>query len=158
MNITIGNWKGRFEIFIIIFIIIWILFGHVLCSCSKLNKRDHFSIYNDIKEGFTKGMPSINTFSKVKSYPPDASKWNAQSLLIVPNEPLSQGVIDILDRKPQPIPLPPNQLLFFNSNQFKPECCTNSNYSNSQGCACMTLGQYKYLNERGGNNVPFSDF
>ena len=36
-------------------------------------------------------------------------------------------------------------------NDFKPECCP-ANYSNSKGCACITLEQEQELIKRGGNN------
>ena len=41
--------------------------------------------------------------------------------------------------------------------KFKPECCPNF-YSNSNGCPCMTTDQYNYLQTRGGNNVPYSEY
>ena len=48
-------------------------------------------------------------------------------------------------------------MLFFKDTKFKPQCCPSS-YSNSMGCACISNSQYKYLIERGGNNVPFSEY
>jgi hypothetical protein len=48
-------------------------------------------------------------------------------------------------------------MLFFKDTKFKPQCCPSS-YSNSMGCACIKNSQYKYLIERGGNNVPFSEY
>jgi hypothetical protein len=48
-------------------------------------------------------------------------------------------------------------MLFFKDTKFKPQCCPSS-YSNSMGCACINNSQYKYLIERGGNNVPFSEY
>ena len=47
--------------------------------------------------------------------------------------------------------------LLFKNTAFKPECCPNT-YSNSTGCACMSTSQYNYLETRGGNNVPFSQY
>ena len=47
--------------------------------------------------------------------------------------------------------------LMFDKTSFKPECCPNT-YSNSMGCACMTNKQYNYLINRGGNNVPYSQY
>ena len=55
------------------------------------------------------------------------------------------------------VPLPEGEMLMFANTPFKPECCPNS-YSNSSGCACMTVKQLSYLNERGGNNVPYSEY
>ncbi len=48
-------------------------------------------------------------------------------------------------------------MLFFKDTKFKPQCCPSS-FSNSMGCACINNSQYKYLIERGGNNVPFSNY
>lgn len=45
----------------------------------------------------------------------------------------------------------------FNNMKFAPECCPNA-YTSSSGCACMDKNMYKYLQNRGGNNVPFSNF
>ena len=67
------------------------------------------------------------------------------------------GVKAIWDRPKQPIPLPEGQLSFFATTEFKPECCPNT-YSTSTGCACMDLNSYNFLRERGGNNVPYSEF
>jgi hypothetical protein len=67
------------------------------------------------------------------------------------------GVQSILDRPKQQIPLPDGELDMFASTEFKPECCPNS-FSNSTGCACMTPEQYKMLINRGGNNVPYSEY
>jgi hypothetical protein len=47
--------------------------------------------------------------------------------------------------------------LLFKDTAFKPNCCPNT-YTNSMGCACMTRTQYDYLNSRGGNNVPYSQY
>jgi hypothetical protein len=47
--------------------------------------------------------------------------------------------------------------LLFKDTAFKPECCPNT-YSNSMGCACMTVAQQNYLKDRGGNNVPYSEY
>jgi hypothetical protein len=62
-----------------------------------------------------------------------------------------------MNRKPQPIPLPEGELDMFANTPFKPECCPNT-YSNSSGCACTTVQQYRYLTDRGGNNVPYSEY
>ena len=68
-----------------------------------------------------------------------------------------KGVQDILNRPKQPIPLPEGELSMFATTPFKPECCPNA-FSNSTGCACMTVDQYNYLINRGGNNVPYSEY
>jgi uncharacterized protein YunC (DUF1805 family) len=87
----------------------------------------------------------------------DSSSWSMPNLSVVKGQPLSAGVQQILDREPQPVPLPEDELLMFANTPFKPECCPNT-YSNSSGCACMTTGQYNYLILRGGNNTPYSEY
>lgn len=87
----------------------------------------------------------------------DTSSWNAPNMTVVPGKPLSDGVKQFLAREPQPVPLPEGELDMFASTPFKPECCPNA-YSNSSGCACMTGQQYNWLIQRGGNNVPYSEY
>ena len=56
------------------------------------------------------------------------------------------------DYKGTPVPLPGEEMFYFKENQFKPECCP-ATYSTSTGCACMSVDQKNYLNERGGNRT-----
>lgn len=148
MKIIIGNWKGNFEIIAIIVLLIMILVSHTGCSCSRLGPSHIFSMFNDVREGF-----GIGDFASVYSSPPNPANWEQPNLVITPGNPLPQGVVDIINRPKQQIPLPSGESLMFAKTNFKKECCPNT-FSNSMGCACMTLGQYKYLNERGGNNAP----
>lgn len=133
MRITIGKWSGNFEIVVIIFILFIIIALHT-GSC----RQENYS--------------NMNAFADVHSNPPVITTWNQPNLIISPDQPLSQGVIDIITRPKQPIPLPNGQLDMFATTSFSPKCCPNS-YSNSMGCACMTLEQQKYLMQRGGNNA-----
>ena len=49
-------------------------------------------------------------------------------------------------------------LFFYANNKFAPECCATSTISSSNGCACVTSEQNKFLGTRGGNcaNGPCS--
>jgi len=152
MNIIIGKWKGNLETVGLLLLLIIIIVSHVGCSCSRLGTSHLYSIYSDMKEGF-QGIHNFTDFASVNSSPPNPQKWEQPDLLVVPGEPLPQGVIDIINRPKQKIPLPSGETDMFSTTNFKGSCCPNS-FSNSMGCACMTLGQYKYLNERGGNNSP----
>jgi hypothetical protein len=123
-------------------------------SVDKKDKKD------SQKEGFTPantnyGESSIYNLKNDNSV--NTSSWAMPDLTVVPGQPLSKGVKEILDRPSQPIPLPEGELLMFANTPFKPQCCPNS-FSNSMGCACMTTKQYNYLITRGGNNVPFSEY
>jgi len=151
MEITLFGHKFRVVILILIVIVFWILFGHLLCSCCSITWS---------KEGFTPANTNfgessnytLGDYSKVNTY-----NWGMPNLTVNPGKPLNKGVKKILDRPSQPIPLPPGQLLMFANTPFKPECCPNT-FSNSSGCACMTTEQYNYLVERGSNNVPYSEY
>jgi hypothetical protein len=90
--------------------------------------------------------PKINT-----------SSWSMPDMTVVPGKALSDGVKQFLNREPQPVPLPKGEMVMFANTPFKPECCPNT-YSNSSGCACMTGQQYNWLIQRGGNNVPYSEY
>jgi hypothetical protein len=87
----------------------------------------------------------------------DTNSWNQPDLVVKCDGSYGKGVSDILGRQPQPIPLAEGELDVFATTPFKPECCPNF-YSNSTGCACMTTDQYNYLQTRGGNNVPYSEY
>ena len=48
MDISIGPYKFRLEILILIGLLLWVIFGHVLCSCSRIGLMEGFDV---IKEG-----------------------------------------------------------------------------------------------------------
>ena len=56
-----------------------------------------------------------------------------------------------------PVPLPEGELSFFSKNKFDPSCCP-STYSSSLGCACESVEQAQYLNQRGGNRTLSSEY
>jgi hypothetical protein len=85
------------------------------------------------------------------------STWAMQSLTYSPGTKPGSGVQDFWNRQKQQIPPPEGQLDFFAKTEFKPECCPSA-FSSSNGCACMDMGSYTFLKNRGGNNVPFSEY
>ena len=111
------------------------------------------------KEGFTGANINYGESSvyNLNSKPVDTSSWGAQNMTIVPGQPQSAGVKAFLARPEQPIPLPEGEMLLFANTKFAPEYCPNT-YSTSSGCAAMTGAQYNYLINRGGNNVPYSEY
>lgn len=94
----------------------------------------------------------INSTSSINT-----ASWSKPNMTVTPGQPLSSGVKQFLNREPQPVPLPDDEMLMFANTPFKPECCPNT-YSNGSGCACMTGDQYNYLMLRGSNNVPYSQY
>jgi hypothetical protein len=148
MDINIGSYSVRLEIMVLIIIVFWILFGNLLCGCCRVSVFEAMStlIKKEKKpEGFANpNRPTLGVqFDQSKSpgFIMDPSMWSGPKQY----------------SNTHPVPLPKDEMMMFASNEFKPECCP-STYSTSTGCACITVDQYKYLNERGGNNVPFSEY
>lgn len=152
MEVSFGNYKLRIEILILIVIVFWILFGHLLCSCSKITVQEGLYMIKQIRnEGFSSanstGIPREYLKTGQPTYIQNPNSWG--------NTNLTQTKSN--DKKEQPIPLPDGQLDMLANVDFKPECCPSA-YSSSTGCACLTVDQYDYLKDRGGNNVPFSEY
>jgi membrane protease subunit (stomatin/prohibitin family) len=108
-----------------------------------------------MSEGFT-SMTELSDYN-IQKKPVNTSSWFAPSLVYNKKHPTNKGIQEIMNRPEQPIPLPKDELLIFANTPFKPECCPGT-YSNSTGCACITIPQYSYLINRGGNNVPYSEY
>jgi hypothetical protein len=184
MEISIFGFKFRLEILILIVVVYLILTSHLLCSCSRFPLMETFTGISPEKaekeskkviekltnpkkrktqEGFYGSMlinDGESSSYKLGSYNGvimPTSTWGSPDLVVTPGKPLGKGVEDILNREKQPVPLPEGELNIFETTPFKPECCPNT-YSNSDGCACMTVDQYNYLITRGGNNVPYSEY
>ena len=175
MEIAIGSYKVRVEIVVISIVILWILFGHLLCSCCTVGPREAFAMIkggmNGAQAGLYKAKGKKEGYSNMnyayESHPSsyrlgdnttvNTSDWSNPNLTYTSKDTADAGVQSIWNRPKQPIPLPEGELDVFATTPFKPECCPNT-YSNSMGCACMTVDQYKYLNDRGGNNVPYSEY
>lgn len=157
MNISIFGFTFRLEVLLIIVLLWWIMWGHVLCSCSRGNSLlEDFSNIN--KASFDYTMKNFKEgFSQIKTNGPNTNSWFTPKLTYTKGDTPNKAVQSILNRKQQQLPLPEGQLDFLASVPFKPECCPNA-YSNSSGCACMTAKDYNYLINRGGNNVPYSEY
>jgi hypothetical protein len=118
---------------------------------------------NQAVEGFTPA--NINNgqsapYSTSYNKPVDTSSWFTPNLTFSPGQKPDKAVQNVLNRQGTPVPLPEGELLIFNQNEFKPECCSagGAAYSASTGCACITMDQYNYILNRGGNNVPYSEY
>ena len=180
MELSIFGMKCRVEILILIVIVFWLLWAHVLCSCSTVNIKEAVqNMYNAVinkkiedyqlgdplylnknREAFTGANTNYgesSQFSVTTDSPVDTTSWFTPNLSYTKGTSGGPGVENILKRQKQPIPLPEGELLMFANTPFKPECCPNA-FSNSTGCACMTVDQYNYLINRGGNNVPYSEY
>jgi hypothetical protein len=175
MEISILGLKLNLEVIILIGIIYLILVSHTFCSCSNIpgiietfgtlaNQVNvvtkKISDKHEKKEGFTGANTNYGQsapYSLGYDHKINTSHWDQPNLTVVSGQPLNSAVKQILEREPQPVPLPEGELLMFANTPFKPECCPNT-YSTGSGCACMTTEQYNDLILRGGNNVPYSEY
>ena len=80
MEITIGSYKCRLEICILIVVVFWIMFGHVMCSCCTMSAREGLETMESVieegfvapvarrrannvyQEGFVAGAPRVNRY------------------------------------------------------------------------------------------------
>ena len=151
MNFNFLGVNFNVELLILICVIYLILVVNTLGSCCKLSNKESFT-------------PANTNYGESKLYsisdptpPINPASWNTPNMVITPGQPISKGAQQILDRPKQPIPLPEGQMMLFADTEFKPQCCPNT-YSTGAGCACMTVDQLNYLNARGGNNIPYSQY
>lgn len=173
MELDLFGFKIRVEILILIVLVYWVLWGHLLCSCSKIgmmeglammtggtNTAVHLMQHGVVgNEGFVGANTNYGQSAPNNAAPVNTSSWFTPNLTYKAGTKGGKAVQDILNRKEQPIPLPEGEMLMFANTPFKPECCGNSGaYSNSSGCACMTVAQRSFILGRGGNNVPYSEY
>lgn len=170
MDISIGSYKCRLEIVILIVFLMVVLFGHTMFATRTSELLEGFDTATNMpmdknkdkqkKEGFsnykTNAGPQFADNNGNYSYM-DPNKWSQPSLVYTAGTAPSASVESVLDRGKNQAPLAPSELEFFKHTDFKPECCPNT-YSSSLGCACMSTQQYNTLITRGGNNVPFSEY
>jgi len=142
----IFGYKVNLEVLILIGVIYLIMVGHTIGGCCNSSGMEGFSSLGD-SASYTLGDNS----------PVDTSSWEMANLTNARGQPKSMGAQNILNRPAQPVPLPEGELYMFATTEFKPECCPNT-YSTGSGCACMTTTQYNHLINRGGNNVPYSEY
>ena len=151
MEISLFGYKIELELLILICVIYLILVGHTLCSCCTFSSPLLEGMVN--KGNNNDYSPySLGDNSKVNT-----SNWGSQNLTNSPGQPIPPGAQSIMKRREQPIPLPEGELSIFANTDFKPECCPSA-FSTGSGCACMTTKQNDYLNTRGGNNNPYSEY
>ena len=179
MDINLFGFKFNLGILILIGVVYLIMVGHTIGGCcnmplimeglSNMNSSDSdesdedkkkLAMMKKSKEGFAGANTNYGQSSQYSlgNYNPvDTSSWGQPTMTVTPGKPLSKAVKQFMARPEQPVPLPEGEMLMFANTPFKPECCPNT-FSNSSGCACMTGGQYNSLVQRGGNNIPYSEY
>ena len=174
MEISIYGYNIDLYIIILIGIGLLILSGFTLKGCCS-GIREEFgipSINCEMMPSIPKSIKSAlqpvkyvwqHPLKSIKSISPCADKTKESfSVDSVPynltsDQPMSTPASQL------PIKTPPQtknseDMLIFANTSFKPECCSNSSYSNSLGCACITDEISTFLQTRGTNNVPFSKY
>lgn len=168
LSLSLGNKKISLRVelivlIVVLFVIIWLF---TMASTCKISYQEGMNMLGaaksylggKISEGFAgNNVAYTPEWSKAASKPPNTKNWSLGNLIYTPGEKPDAAIRKIWDRQPQPIPVPKGQLDMFATTKFDPECCPNT-YSSSMGCACMTVDQFNYLKDRGGNNVPYSEY
>ncbi len=169
MDITIGSYKIRLEIAIIIVFLLVVIFGHTMCSCSHYGLLEGFEIAKSKSAPMVMAQPFSNPAVQKQeknpkpkegfaNYKTNAGPQFAENNSDFTHLPVSQwsSVVSVGPQNANK-PISSDSMDFFANTQFKPECCPNT-YSGSEGCACMSNAQYNTLVSRGGNNVPYSEY
>lgn len=156
MEIAFGTYKIRLEILLILIFLVWVTFGHALCACCKITFREGLE---NIKDALT---PEEDEEEKMKAA--EEEKMMVAESVSTTDSTVSPAIIteDITESFSNLTDVYGNDDKFnsidiMNKMEFKPECCPNA-YTTSQGCACMSADTYQYLIDRGGNNVPYSEY
>jgi hypothetical protein len=122
-----------------------------------------YLFFGGLKEGFDAGLVGLGSAIDYKMGDGVKRSWENKDTISDHKNPNAlndaSNIYSDLEKNEGggPIPLPEDELLFFDSTKFSPECCP-STYSNSEGCVCASPEQMKYLNERGGNRTLTSEY
>ena len=150
MEFTLFGMKMRLEVVVLSLVVGAILGCHVLCSCAKVSAQEGLAMLGAAVD-YSMGKGVAKSWENKEQPKGPSVSWREQnhdaytSKLVTPNESMS----------------------FFADTQFAPECCGATYSSNGgltmqgvtgSGCACLSKPQMEYINERGGNRTPPSNF
>lgn len=121
-----------------------------------------YFMFGGLKEGFNAGLAGVSAALDYRMGDGVKRSWENADVIQDHKNPAAVNdaanmYSDLEQNEGGPIPLPEDELLFFDSNKFTPECCP-SPYSNANGCLCASPEQMRYLNERGGNRTLTSEY
>ncbi len=169
-DVSIGSYKMKLVHLAGIVILIWIIFGHTLCSCCIVHV---FEGFEEEKEGEKEPEPVEKEPEPVEKEPEPVLLENSEGFANYSNATFDQNYLTSSDStfvidpskwsytgsatSPEPKPnyqglsKDPAQNNIIENMKFAPECCPSA-YSTSQGCACMSDDTLDFLASRGGNN------
>ncbi len=177
-DVSIGSYKMKIIHLAGIVFLIWIIFGHALCSCCRVNVFEGFTEGGEGGEGEEdkkelEPLEKEQKEEKEEKEPVPVPVENIEGFANYSNATFDQNYLTSSDSTfvidpskwiytgsaATPAPKPnyqglskdPAQNNIIENMQFAPECCPSA-YSTSQGCACMSDDTLDFLASRGGNN------
>lgn len=151
MDLKLFGMTFRFEVVIICIALGYIMGAHLFCSCLKITPTEGFEMLNNLKNAIIdKGSSCGN-----EKYDHNGEVLSGYNL----ETPNKNGVSKHLMKNMEgtKMPLEEGKLNFFDKNCFSPDCCP-SQYSNSNGCACLSFEQMNHIATRGMNSTEESEF
>ena len=188
MEISIGSYKCRLEICLLIVVVFWIMFGHVMCSCCTMSMREGFEMLksegfgvvtapaakrrvydnnNTVDESTTTTTTEGFVSSNNRAYGPEFGASKSPGYIMRPDKWAMPTLVYSKGTTPS---AGAQSVLNRNNKPLAPgemdifantpfkPECCPNTYSNSEGCACMDMKQYNTLIHRGTNNTPYSEY
>ena len=161
-EIEIFGFKFRLVNILCIAIIGLLIAVFTTWSCATCTLTECVKIFKDssiiVKESFVKISDIASTSSEINDVVGGDVKdsWSNKALTYAGGMGHETVLAKHVNYKSTKIPLE-GTMDFFKNTLFKPECCP-STFSTSTGCACTSVDQLNYLNQRGGNRTQPSQF
>ena len=161
MNITILGLKCRAEIMVLCIVVGFVIASFTICSCAKISPEVCKKVLSESKDVVTEGFRKISDIADAAAVNyqmgmDNPGSWAQKAAGYASDMGYNTVLSSHANYKGTEVPLQ-GTLNFFKDNAFKPECCP-STYTSSTGCACTSVAQLNYLNQRGGNRTLASEF
>lgn len=161
MDITILGLKCRAEIMVLCIVVGFVIASFTICSCAKISPEVCKKVISDSSGVVTEGFRKISDIADAAAVNyqmgmDNPGSWGQKAMGYASDMGYNTVLSSHANYKGTDVPLQ-GTLNFFKDNAFKPECCP-STYTSSTGCACTSVSQLNYLNQRGGNRTLASEF
>ena len=161
MNITILGLKCRAEIMVLCIVVGFVIASFTICSCAKISPEVCKKVLSESSGVVTEGFRKISDIADAAAVNyqmgmDNPGSWAQKAAGYASDMGYNTVLSSHANYKGTEVPLQ-GTLNFFKDNAFKPECCP-STYTSSTGCACTSVAQLNYLNQRGGNRTLASEF
>ena len=160
MDITILGLKCRVEIIVLCVIVGFVIASFTICSCAKLSPEACKKVLSESQHVVTEGFRKISDIADASAINhqmgmDQPGSWQQKATGYAGDMGYNTVLASHANYKGTEVPLQ-GTMDFFKNNAFKPECCP-STYTSSTGCACTSVSQLNYLNQRGGNRTLSSE-